>query len=414
LLALSVVACGRAATDEQSEIRYDRVELPPTSADTVSFHTPGDRIRNLDLSLLEDPAIDGPRKTLLRNLWRSTLAHDPAYIDSLKRTYEEARDPFRSIYRIMLMELLANAEEYRAILEDSLVHPAMGVYPVYRVLGQAGPLYRISYSTGSRQALNEVRTGGPGYVYLESMVNSVPAFGLFDTGADLSVVSHSFAERAGVERIDMGDAAAGTPNRLQVDFELGILSELVLDDVTLEQVPVLVFPDESLLFAGEQTDFIIGWPVISKLRVEIDLPERTYEASEPPNTSTGLNNFFWLGYPGLKLTSASGQRLLFGLDTGADDTNLKQGVERKIRLGETVPDSIGDVSAGGVVYKTIETVRDLSVVLGAYRLTFPSVGIYDDRDFFFIRQDGTIGADVFVGNRVILDYPNRHFEIVRN
>jgi predicted aspartyl protease len=89
---------------------------------------------------------------------------------------------------------------------------------------------------------------------------------VFDSGAGISVISHSFAKKLGIEIIPGFEVpVAGGLNGIMTRSKLGIAPLIHIGEIEFRDVLFLVFPDSSLSFAkGYYTiNGIIGYPVIN-------------------------------------------------------------------------------------------------------------------------------------------------------
>src|SRR5207237_3830724 len=96
---------------------------------------------------------------------------------------------------------------------------------------------------------------------------------VFDTGANISTVSASTAQKLGL-RIIEADIAVGSSTDIKVKSKLGVAPEIKVGQVTLKNVVFLVLEDKALTFPqiNYQINGIVGFPVIEAFR-EITLTE---------------------------------------------------------------------------------------------------------------------------------------------
>jgi len=87
---------------------------------------------------------------------------------------------------------------------------------------------------------------------------------IVDTGAEVSVVAQSVAEKSGLQFLK-GDVTVGTVTD-DVVGQLAVASSMNVGGIIFENVLFLVLPDEMLTFAGGQyfVDGIVGLPVFAK------------------------------------------------------------------------------------------------------------------------------------------------------
>ncbi len=142
---------------------------------------------------------------------------------------------------------------------------------------------------------------------------------IFDTGANISTISTSAAQRLHMKIIPAAidvDAITG----ISVKADLAVCKKLVLGNITVENAVFLVFADSALSFPQikYQINGILGFPVIEALK-EVQLTKDDYFIV--PDTETKINTVSNLAIDGLSpLIFIDGKH--FSFDTGADHTIL--------------------------------------------------------------------------------------------
>lgn len=173
---------------------------------------------------------------------------------------------------------------------------------------------------------------------------------VFDTGANLSVITESYARKTSLRMLNVRfkvEAITG----LQVYAKLGIADELKMGNIIVRNAVFMVFPDSALSFArGLYTiKGIIGFPIIEQLQ-EIRINKNTMTV---PQTATdrNLRNF---GVDELLPVISVGYKtdtLAFTFDTGAQFTFLNEPFYRNYKplidsAGKSFEMQIG--GAGGI------------------------------------------------------------------
>jgi predicted aspartyl protease len=144
---------------------------------------------------------------------------------------------------------------------------------------------------------------------------------VFDTGANLSVISETYARRAGMKILNVFFKVQAITG-LEVKARLAVASVLRMGDIVIRNAVFMVFPDTALSFAkGRYTiKGIIGFPVIEQLQ-EIHINKN---AMAVPQTATdrsirnfGVDDLF----PVISVV-VNNDTLPFTFDTGAQFTFL--------------------------------------------------------------------------------------------
>lgn len=142
---------------------------------------------------------------------------------------------------------------------------------------------------------------------------------IFDTGANISTISRSAAQRLKMKMIPAGidvDAITG----ISVKADLTVCKKLMLGNITMENVVFLVFEDIALSFPQihYQINGILGFPVIEALK-EVQLTQDDYFMV--PDKETKIKTPSNMAIDGLSpLIFIDGKHFTF--DTGADQTML--------------------------------------------------------------------------------------------
>lgn len=145
---------------------------------------------------------------------------------------------------------------------------------------------------------------------------------VFDTGANISTVTASYARRLGFRLIET-DVRVGTTTGLKVRARLGVAPLLRIGRVSVRHAVFLVMEDRDLFFPqiNYQINGIVGFPVIEGLRQvtltrggEIVVPARPQ--------ATGPQNMALDELTPLLAGEFRGRRLTFTFDTGAATTTF--------------------------------------------------------------------------------------------
>lgn len=172
---------------------------------------------------------------------------------------------------------------------------------------------------------------------------------IFDTGANISTISASAAQRLKLEIIPADidvDAITGK----SIKANLAVCKKMVLGNIVVENAVFLVFEDSALSFPqiNYQINGILGFPVIEALK-EVQLTQDDYFIV--PEKETTINSFSNMAIDGLSpLIFIDGKH--FSFDTGADHTILyapfylenKKNMDAKYQLTK-----IGMGGAGGKI-----------------------------------------------------------------
>jgi hypothetical protein len=169
---------------------------------------------------------------------------------------------------------------------------------------------------------------------------------VFDTGANISVITESNAKKAQLQIVGdtfQVDAITG----IKIKARTGVCPELKMGDLVVRNVVFLVFPDSALSFAGGKYTIsgIIGFPVIASMN-EVRINKAGYIDIPVKSTVMPVHNFGLDGLTPVVNLDYKGTMLPFTFDTGAQVTQLNrsfydlykpeiqgQGVASEIKMG---------------------------------------------------------------------------------
>ena len=184
-----------------------------------------------------------------------------------------------------------------------------------------GALGEVPHQTVSFRGNSTVKKDREGHIPIE--INNQRVAFIFDTGANLSVITSSLAVKLNLRIIDASinvKAIAGN----NVKAKLAVARETQIGKVTINNAVFLVFDDKDLYVseADFQINGLIGFPVIEALR-EVTFVKSTGEILIPATPAKGGQpNMCFDGLSPLIAGRVKGKRLVFAFDTGADSSTL--------------------------------------------------------------------------------------------
>lgn len=161
-----------------------------------------------------------------------------------------------------------------------------------------------------------------GLVRARAHVGEMPIEAVLDTGANLSVIRRSLAERLGLRFVD-GKAAVGSSTVANLDIRIAIADRVEFAGATLHHVAFIVLDDDALTFpvpGGYAIDAIIGFPVFLALKRFAFTPETFSWGSTI--AAGGRASLFANGSDLYLELLVDGKKAAFHLDTGAAHTEL--------------------------------------------------------------------------------------------
>lgn len=258
-----------------------------------------------------------------------------------------------------------------------------------------------------------------GSLNTELTVNGVKGEWLLDTGASMSVVSKSFAQRLGLNPLpgtaQTGSGITGIQNQLQV----ALLPAVQMGGATFRNVVVMILDDANLkIEMGDhayQINAIIGFPVFQALRTITFFHEGQLEAGNAAQHSmTGTRMYLKLLKPIIEC-AVDGKELPFSFDTGANETYLSLRYYARFRGNSASWSKVEETSvgAGGVLRHASYKQPTLNLTVGNRTATLKNVTIFPAKSGPVIDEFyGNIGQDFVAGfESFTLDFSNMIFSL---
>lgn len=243
-----------------------------------------------------------------------------------------------------------------------------------------------------------------GSLVTELTVNGVREKWLLDTGANLSVVSRSFANRLGLQPLPgFGQTMSGLTG-IENPLQVAVVPVMQLGGATLRNVVVLILDDANLNIRlankSYQINGIIGYPVFRALGVITFLHSGLLEAGSPAQGSTtGTRMYMRLLMPVIEC-GTGGMDLPFTFDTGADGTFLSIRYYEQFRgeSGKWKPAENTMGGGGGMKRRKVYLLPELKLKVGTRVATIRNVPIFptkvgSDKDELY----GNLGQDFVAG-----------------
>lgn len=235
---------------------------------------------------------------------------------------------------------------------------------------------------------------------VELTVNGVRAPWLLDTGANLSVVSKSFAQRLGLKFLSGIAQTQGGLTGIENALQVAVLPTLQMGGATLHNVVLMVLDDASLNISlgkeAYQINGIIGYPVLQALGTVTFFKDGEFEAQARRVTETGARMYMNHLTP-VVVCKVDGSDLPFSFDTGASSTDLFVRYYQRFRGGSRAwkKSKTRVAGAGGVVKRNIYIQPKVQLVIGDKTVTLGKVPIYTsdtrtDNAYLY----GNLGQDV--------------------
>lgn len=221
---------------------------------------------------------------------------------------------------------------------------------------------------------------------------------IFDTGANFSTISETYARKMGMEILD-ASLDVGSSTGTMVRSRIGVADAFRMGNMLIQHAVFLVLPDEQLSFPQYKyaINGIIGFPVIEQMKEVHILKNGTITVPAAPHDAS-LRNLALHELMPMVLLASDRDTLIYHLDTGAKQTALFSPYYEKYRAEleqQGAPDTVHVGGAGGMVATPVYTIDSLSLYIGSHEARLKRVKVQTQRlDNFGDIFSGHIGQDV--------------------
>lgn len=226
-------------------------------------------------------------------------------------------------------------------------------------------------------------------------VGNYSGFWIVDSGANLSIISRSVADKMGLKLSSSYETAQGGSGRT-VSIRTAVIPEILLGQAVLRNVAVLVADDSDLYFPklGYQIEGSLGIPVLAALGRITFYPDGRVafgQGTQPAAKKIDSHTLFFEKFAPVVTADFGYGNQLFSLDTGALGTVLSAQFykQAKASLDPAHQVSLELVGAGGSMVSPAYMLRSVAAKLGGECATVEGVEIL---------TEPTGLADEFYGN----------------
>ena len=240
-------------------------------------------------------------------------------------------------------------------------------------------------------------------------VNGFDSAAILDTGAAYTIVGQSFARSVGVREIPDSQAFGRGLHTKEFPLTFGVIDRLEFAGFAVQNVPVMLMPDDALLFETSRGEFpvpmVLGLHLIKQFRVGLDYAARRlsltrvdFRGAQRDSTQnlfvargrlfarTSINRYGW--YEML-------------LDTGSEPTMLTSTGVVRAKLsasGKFYPKTLHGLGKSQAAWSRVDGV---TIGLSDFAVRFPNLVVKEDDGAL---EDGILGNSFFQNFRVSLDF----------
>lgn len=239
---------------------------------------------------------------------------------------------------------------------------------------------------------------------------------IFDTGASVTVLSKTTAEKFKAQETRKKAQAGGTAG-FEQEINFSTLEGVHLGEYVIPTGDCIVVDDEVLIFGKDEegndlrVDGFLGWDVISRLRWEYNNEKSEFSFGEPMVSSYQNTFEEWDNMPILNVVMEN-QNRVFGFDSGHTESVIGNVLFSNYSHLESKSDEF--VGLDGQSTETVRIVDKFELSINNKNIELRNISVVNREVFPARRKDicGLLGIDIVENRNWILDYPNRIFDIL--
>lgn len=342
--------------------------------------------------------------------------------DLLRRAYrlERRSDELSLIaWELSQAEFLEN--QYQAALHwaETAREHGLSIRPWYIAYLEGMIPFDAYRFEGADRVVLPMRSTKPEVPRFDVRVNDdVATEAILDSGAVLSIVSRSLAERTSLRRLaDVEGTFYGLLGE-PIAVEFGVIDALQLGSMTVRDVPVAIMDDRKLsFFVGEpdklQMDLLLGANLLKHFRIELDFWRESIglqQSDSLQRPAEDANLFFVNFRPMVHATIANRGWYLFVLDTGSEISYLNQIELQKTRIRNAPRIHNAKLQGLGGAQKHGSKIEKVTLGVDQWAGTFRDIPLYQSD-----RGDamGIVGEDFLRHFRVVIDFGRMRVDLER-
>lgn len=240
-------------------------------------------------------------------------------------------------------------------------------------------------------------------------VNGIGSAAIVDSGAVYTIVTQSFAREVNVQMIPNSRASGRGLHKKEFPVDFGLIGELAFGGFVVHNVPVMVMPDEAMLFETTRGQFpvpiVLGLHLLKEFTTQIDYAGRSLKWVRKdfrvPKKSPDQNLFFRGGRMFVRGSVDRNGFYQFLLDTGSEPTIMTSAGAARANLPPS--SKVFPKKVYGLGKTEVEWGRISEVTLGiaGYGARFRDMAVKDDDTAF---EDGIVGTSLLERFTVEIDF----------
>lgn len=246
---------------------------------------------------------------------------------------------------------------------------------------------------------------------IESTINeNIKEKTIIDTGASLSFLSLSLAEKLGIEiSDDFKSQGFGFHGRL-IPVWLFFIKSIEISNLKIIDIPIMIFRDEDLTFGDFKINAGLGFHLLKEFKIIMDYKKKKVSFEIYREEEYFPGNLILLGLrAGVEVTINGAGYYNFILDTGSEKTYITTSGTKKAVLSEKL--NLFDVVTRGIGKAKVEyrKIEDTTIGFAGYKVWYSNI-ISKRENIKYI--DGILGNDFLENFKVVMDFPKNKITLM--
>ncbi|SUB77192.1 retropepsin-like aspartic protease [Porphyromonas macacae] len=381
------------------------VLFPSKGQTKTTYKDYGDAVNCVDFEAAYGMAKDSTERSLVE-AFEALYSGNPQKAEKLL-----LKNPYGEKYK----QLLCEYYDRRGMWEDANRTRSLSFRPTdyYIQLKEKAPrVFTIQKSdTIPIIKLNYAKTP-----FIEVQINGKKKKMMIDTGCSMSVLSAKTAKECDIEILDKKCLNLVDANEKGRETGIGIVENIKIGELTINKAPIIIQNKIGVSFMGMKVakmDGIIGWDIISKIRITIDWPDKQV-IIEPTKERTALEseNLFWIKAPHVLMQTASGEPIRLLLDTGANKTTFSAHAGPKMQQWMKGKGQMISFGIHSINREKIIKLKNVILQHNNQKINLPESSIDGTKNMDgFILLDGLLGNDILSKGKITIDSQAGFFHI---
>lgn len=267
---------------------------------------------------------------------------------------------------------------------------------LYEAMAELPPL---KVNTKGTEHYIPLHRNGIGHYVVPVTINNNSENFVFDSGANMSVLTQSMAKKMNVQIFDKHQVNIGTSTDHMIKAQVGFAPHIRIGDLELENAVFLILPDELLNFSAVsyKIDGIIGYPIMREMGEMIIGKEGTLYLPATP-VIKNENNLFMDGLSPILFSEFNGKPIQLLFDTGSTGSQMFRDFylnNRPVIEANSDKTDISIGGAGGITRVNCYAWKDFPLKIANRNIEIPLVHIITDELGNDKKvSDGVIGQNV--------------------